>query len=76
VGLDHLVHPEPLAHLEQGLVLVGRVDQHRVAGPAASQHVDVVVDGADHHAVQLAGGVLPDADKFGHAPRIPQHPGP
>ena len=72
VGLDDLVHPQALAHLEQRLVLVCRVDEHGLATLAAAQHVDVVVNRTDHHAMELTGGVLPDLHEFGHGPRIPQ----
>ena len=37
VRLEHSAHTEPLAEIEQLLVLVGRVDQHRVARLAAAQ---------------------------------------
>ena len=36
VGLEHPAHVEPLAQLEQLLVLVGGVEQHGVAGRACS----------------------------------------
>ena len=58
VGLDHLADAEVAAELEQALVLVGGVDQQGVAGLAATDDVDVVVHRADHHAVDLDGGVL------------------
>ena len=55
VGLHHLADVEGLAQLEQLVVLVGGVDQHRVACRPAPHDVDVVVDGADHQAVDLHG---------------------
>jgi hypothetical protein len=61
-----------LAHLEERLMLVRCVDQQRIAGAPAAKHVDVVLNRADHHAVELACGVFPDPHEFGHDPRIPQ----
>ena len=58
VGLQHEAHPEALTHLEQQLVLVRGVEQHRVAGFATAQDEDVVLVGAHHHLVDLGAAVL------------------
>ena len=56
VGLEHPPHAEPLAELEQALVLVGGVEQHGVAGPQHALHQahDAarrgVLAGAERHA--------------------------
>jgi hypothetical protein len=47
--------------LEQLFVLVRGVDQDGLAGLAAPQDVDVVLDGADDHHVDLGRTVVPDA---------------
>ena len=59
--------PRSLADLEQRLVLVGGVDEHGVAGPAATEDVDVVVHRAHHDLVDLGGGVAPDLLQLSHA---------
>ena len=56
VGLDDLADTEVAAQLEEAVVLVGGVDQQRVAGLAAADDVDVVVHGPDDHPVHLDGG--------------------
>src|SRR5690606_35659514 len=66
VGLDDPAHPQPLAQLEEPLVLVGGVDQQRIAGLGAAQHDDVVVDRAHHHLVDLDPGGVPD-ERVSHA---------
>ena len=53
VGLDDLAHAERAAELEQLLVLVGGVDEERVAGLAAAHDEDVVVVRPDDHLVNL-----------------------
>jgi len=71
VRLEHAPHAERGAQLEQPFVLVGRVDQHGVAGGAAPHDEDVVVDGADHGAVHLDAGVPPVQGAVGrHAASI------
>ena len=72
VRLHHLVHAEPLADLEQLLVLVGGVDEHGVARPAATQDVDVVVHRAHHDLVDLGGRVAPDLLQLSHDPSVAQ----
>src|SRR5438270_632910 len=57
VGLEHLADVEPLAQLEQPLVLVGRVEQHRVTRLLAAQDVDVVVHRTDADLGDLGLGV-------------------
>ena len=68
MGLDDRAHDERPAHLQQPIVLVRRIDQQRVAGPAAPHDVDVVVDRADDEAVHLDGSVLPDPFDTLHRP--------
>jgi hypothetical protein len=58
VGLEDLGDPERPTELEQPVVLVGGVEQHGRARPTTTQHVDVVVDGADDDPVDLGAGVL------------------
>ena len=59
VRLDDLTDAEALAQLEEPLVLVGGVDEQRVAGLLAPQHEHVVVPGADDDLVDLRLLVLP-----------------
>ena len=66
VGLDDLAHMQVPTQLQQKVVLVGRVDQERVAGLPAADDVDVVLHGSDHYAVHLYRGVLVVDDGFGH----------
>ena len=66
VGLEHPAHAEALAQLEEPLVLVGGVEQHRVAGLGAAQHEHVVVDGPHHHLVDLDPRGVPD-QRVSHA---------
>ena len=53
VGLEDTADAEGLAQLEQLLVFVGGVDEHRVACVLASDDVDVVVHRSDHGLVDL-----------------------
>ena len=66
VGLEHPPHAEPLAQLEQALVLVGGVEEHGVAGLGAAQHEHVVVDRTHHDLVDLDPGGIPD-QRVSHA---------
>ncbi len=59
VRLEHSFHAESLAQLEQLLVLVGGVEQHRLAGLAAAHDEHVVLVRPDHHLVDLGIGVRP-----------------
>ena len=47
VRREHAAHAGRARHLEQQLVLVGRVDDHRVAVALAAQHVHVVLERSD-----------------------------
>ena len=58
VRFEHLAHIQPLAELEEAVVFVRRIEQHRVAGLLAPQHVHVVVHGADDDLVDLRLAVL------------------
>ncbi len=53
VGLEDPPHVEALAELEELLVLVRRVEQHRVAGRFAAHDEDVVVDRPHDELVDL-----------------------
>ena len=53
VGLEDAPHVERLRQLEELLVLVGGVEQHRVAGLPAAQDEHVVLVGADDELVDL-----------------------
>ncbi len=75
VGLHHLGHPQGATDLQEGLVLVGGVDEQGLAAPAAPHHVDVVVHRAHHHLVDLGSGVFPDLFEVSHQARIPQRRG-
>src|SRR5215213_9465126 len=66
VRLENAAHVEAATEVEQLLVLVGGVDQDRLAGFAAAHHVDVVVDRTHHHHVDLGGTVVPDAGGVAH----------
>ena len=59
VGLQYPAHAEPLAQVEQLLVLVGRVDEHGVAGLAAAQHEHVVLVRPDNDAMDLEAAIGP-----------------
>ena len=59
VRLEDAADIETPAQLEQLLVLVGRVDEHRVAGVAAADHEHVVVVRPDDQLVNLEVGVRP-----------------
>ena len=59
VGLEHPAHAERLAQLEQLLVLVGGVDEHRVAGLLAAHDEHVVLVRPDDDLVDLGVGVRP-----------------
>jgi hypothetical protein len=58
VRLEDPAHVEPLAQLEQLLVLVGGVQEHGVARLLAAQHEDVVVHRAHDQLVDLGLGIL------------------
>ena len=57
VGLEHRPDAELRAQVEQPVVLVGGVEQHRLARLGAPQDVHVVVDRADDDLVDLEPGV-------------------
>ena len=71
VGLQHGAHAELPAQVQQQLVLVGGIDQHRVATGAAAHDEDIVVEGADHHLVDLHLGVA----VMQRRPRVGRLPG-
>ena len=70
------VTPERRAHAEQPVVLVGRVDQHRLAASSTAHDVDVVGDRSDDEAVDLGGGVGPDDLYVVHATRLARNHAP
>jgi hypothetical protein len=57
VGFEHAPNPEASGKVEQHVVFVGRIEQHGITGLAAPQYVDVVVDRADDHLVDLGSTV-------------------
>jgi len=59
VCFEDVANVEHLAQLEEAVVFVGRVEQYCVAGLAASQHVHVVVHGADDDLMDLGIGIGP-----------------
>ena len=59
VRFEHRAYAERLAQLEQLLVFVGGVEQHRLARLVAADHEHVVVHRADHVAVDLHATVGP-----------------
>ena len=65
MGLEHSPDPEPLAQLQETVVLVGRVEQHRIARLGATQNEHVVVDGAYDDLMDLHPRCLPD-ERVGH----------
>ena len=66
VGLEHPAHAEHPAEVEQALVLVGGVEQHRVAGLGAPEHEHVVLEVSDDHLVDLGARGAPDEGVSGH----------
>ena len=58
VRLDHPPHAESLAGLKQQLVLVGGIDEERLARLFAAQHKDVVIDRPHDVAVDFEPTVL------------------
>ena len=59
VGFQHAPHSESLAHLQQLLVFVGRVDEDCVAGLAAAQHEHIVGVWPDDNSVNLQAAISP-----------------
>ncbi len=60
VGLEHGGDAEAEGHAQQSVVLVGGVDERRLAAPSTAHHVHVVIHWTHHEAVNLAHGVGPD----------------
>ena len=75
VGLHHLVHAQVGADLEQGLVLVGGVDEHGIARPLRADHIDVVVHGADHYLVDFRRRIAPYHLQLSHPSSVSQRRG-
>ena len=63
---EHPAHTGGAAHLEQQLVLVGRVEQHGLAGLLRSHDEHVVLERPDDQLVDPDVGVL-EVRRMGHA---------
>ena len=59
VGLEHALHTECGAQLEQLFVFVRRIDQYAITRAAAAHDEDIVVVGTDDDLVHLDFGVRP-----------------
>ena len=59
VRLEHPLHAEALAQVEELLVLVGGVEENRLTGRETAHHEHVVLVRPDHHLVHLGIGVRP-----------------
>ena len=71
VGGEHAPHAGGLRDLEQQLVLVGGVDEHRVAGALVAQHEHVVLERPDDDLVDPhVGGLVVRQPRRDHADEV------
>ena len=68
VGLEHRGDAQTLRDAKQPVVLVGRVEQCRLARALTAHDVDVVLDGPHDESVHLGASVRPDQFNVVHEP--------